>query len=264
MEGIKKAYNISKKQKKFMNGVLSVLRRNGFKTEYISHESFRIADNEHVFTSDFSYFADEYYQNSGSKIFEKVLKNVRDESHALSRMSDFTNGQTFLRFKITLPAFITNEVITEGFPGGLCRVMCYTADDIHGKYLKKSYVENWGFPPKVLFSSAERNMRGYFGRLKYTTVDLGRLKCVQFDTRSDEFTPSMMTCEGFFEYISPVIGRRFAVCIPSEDNFAAFSDPTDDELKKISAVNRKEYLNSSAPLSSSIFVFTPQGMEVLP
>ncbi|MBQ5330813.1 MAG: hypothetical protein J6F31_06145 [Oscillospiraceae bacterium] len=264
MDKITKLLTDERSQKRFANAVSSVLRRSGYTVKMHSCYFCTVSDGEYSVDMDYSYLGYGFNDLSVREVSEKALRAAKLEFETLGRLTSFTNGQNFLRFKAIAPESVTDDMITEDFPGGIKKVMCYTSDNIHGRILGREYMKKWDIPLKVLFSVADRNMSMHFERLRHKISNLGSKKCAEFTSDSTDFGASLVMCTDLYRHVSPIAGERFIVCIPSFDSFVAIEEPVERDTKLIADEMWDEDRRWSDSLTASVYLFTPQGTEVIP
>lgn len=264
MDDITQLLTTEKKAKKFRRNMPAYLRRNGYDVTVRSDFFYKVSNGTYTADMDFSHFFYSYSDKPADSVFEAAISTAADQFAALERMETFTNGQDHLRFRAMPPEAVTADMISEDFPGGIKKVLCYTSDNIHAHILSPEYARKWDMPPEVLFSVADRNMSMLFGKLPSKRFRIGAHECVEFYTDDNDFFPSLMMCGSFYGFVSSMIGQRFLLCIPSEVSFLAISSPMGSELTKIANEVWDENRSSSAPITSAMYLFTTQNVEVIP
>ena len=252
-----------KLSKKFNRLVRAELRRHGLEITSQRDDFCYITDGEGELS--FS-MADEKIAYSCSRSEDDVrafADRVKADFEMDKRMVSFTNGQNFLRITAMHQGEIGQGMIAADFVGGMKKVLCMTSDDRHARLVYEDILTEWDVPPEMLLSVADRNMSRLMTsqRLSCGTLDRG-LRYAQLGG-TDDFNAALMMCNGFYGYISPVVGTRFLLIAPSKDTVIAMTEPPFNVGAKFRDMVTEHNRWSSDPLTTNVYLYTSQGVEVV-
>lgn len=237
---------------------LSVAKR-GSKDYYI------VTDGNDTLGFDISAEKYEYAKSRDPYIADRLAERIINEFDILIRLVSFTNGQEFLRYTVVRSELVSKDMICEDFMGNLKKVICYTADNVHARYIDEGYMKKWDVPKEVLFSVADRNMCRLLRKTDISESSLNGaagLKCLDLKAEGNDFTAALMMCADFHSYLADKIGHRFLVAAPSKDNIIVMSEVTNNVLERLGAAIVGEYRWASRPLTTDIFLYTSMGTEI--
>ena len=239
-------------------------RKLGFSVARIKDNYCSVSDGERSLKFDISSEKYAYARTRSAVEAQKMAERVQADFDVLDRMVSFTNGQNFLRFTAVHSGEVKKGMISEDFMGCFRKVLCTTSDDIHARILDEKYLREWDIPAEVLFSVADRNMSRTLLKMTFNEgiIDEGsNIRFMELSAETGDFAAAMMTCSGFYDFASKRLGNRFLVIAPSKDTVAAMTEPVENIYSRFRDLVTESNRWSSEPLTTAVFLYTPQGIE---
>ncbi len=196
------------------------------------------------------------------KTLEFIL-SVKKDAEMYKRLVSFTNAQSYLRFLAVDEKAVTDKMIYTDFGGGLKKVMVFTNDNERFFFLEEKYLLKWAVPREVLFSVADRNMARFLDscEIKHFEITKG-VNALEISCNAKMLSASLMMCGGFRTKIHEKLGPKFLVLAPSRENIIVLDNITNNLLERLSTIIVKEYRHSKFPLTTNVFLFTPDSVKV--
>ncbi len=265
MAGLKERFESLINKDKFDAEFKNALKRHNFSViNKISDTLYELSSGTASFHVDIYDAKRQYDINKNDEQLEKVIRIIELQCVTESKMISFTNGQSLLRFIVMREDEIKQDYIYTDFVNGLKKVLVYTADDFALNMLNVNYMKKWGMPKEVLFSVADRNMCRLLDKAEIKEADLSdNVKAIEFNLPSKELCVSMMMCNEFRKVVYSRIGAKFLVLAPSREILLVLENITNNILEGLGNVIVNEYKKAKHPLSTNVFLYTPNDIQVV-
>lgn len=257
----------SRTDEKFNRLFRNVLKKNKYFVEKRGSRDYYYIKNEGGETLGFDVSSEkfEFARTKSPEAADKLMERIIRDFGILERLVSFTNGQEFLRFTVMRNEEIGKGMIYEPFIGDLCKVMCYTSDNVTACILSEQYMKRWDVPREVLFSVADRNMCRLMKKADFTEEIINKesdIRYLDFKAEGNDFTAAFIMCSDFHDYIAEKLGQRFLAAVPSKDNMTVMTEVGGERLVKLGSAAASEYKWASRPLTADIFLYTSSGIKV--
>jgi hypothetical protein len=168
-----------------------------------------------------------------------------------------------------MPMLYPEDVWHERFPnfvgvswvGDL--VVLYVVDESHAYwYIRDDLLESWGITADELHEIALRNLNRYFDEtpMEFTVAGEEDGPRLLLPRRPDAYNTARLLSEQFHEKLRAVLGREFAVGVPSRDFFVAVSLDSSETLEHVRKKVEDDFQQMDHPLSDRLLLITKDGV----
>lgn len=251
------------KKDKFGSEFKNLLKNHSLSVSEKIGGTYRLTNGVSEFTVNTSKARSEYERSPSPELLSSLMQKLEQEIDMEIRMVSFTNGQEFLRLAILREKDLRPGMISAEFAGGLCKVIVYTADDLELRTLDEAVLKRWGMPREVVFSVADRNMCRLLAKTKVKKTDLAEgVNAMEFDLPCKHLGVSFILCNDFRRIVYDYMGAKFLVVAPSCESILILENITNNILEKLGKEIVREYRRSSKPLTTDVFLFTPEKIQI--
>lgn len=263
MNGLMEKLNDVLKKDRFGSEFKNLLKKHSLTVSEKIGGIYKLTNGVSSFSVDTGKARAEYEKAPSPELLASLMQKLEQKIDMEIRMVSFTNGQEFLRLAVMREKDIRPEMISADFAGGLCKVIVYTADDMELRPLDEAVLKRWGMPREVVFSVADRNMCRLLAKtaVKKTNLTEG-VNAMEFDLPCKHLGVSFLLCNDFRRVVYEYMGAKFLVVAPSCESILILENITNNILEKLGKEIVREYRRSSKPLTTDVFLFTPEKIQI--
>lgn len=263
MNGLMEKLNDVLKKDRFGSEFKNLLKKHSLTVSEKIGGIYKLTNGVSSFSVDTEKTRAEYEKAPSPELLASLMQKLEQKIDMEIRMVSFTNGQEFLRLAVMREKDIRPEMISADFAGGLCKVIVYTADDMELRPLDEAVLKRWGMPREVVFSVADRNMCRLLAKtaVKKTNLTEG-VNAMEFDLPCKHLGVSFLLCNDFRRVVYEYMGAKFLVVAPSCESILILENITNNILEKLGKEIVREYRRSSKPLTTDVFLFTPEKIQI--
>lgn len=251
------------KKDKFGLEFKNLLKKHNLSVSEKLGERYRLTNGISEFTVNTQKARSEYESAPSPELLASLMEKLEQEIDMEIRMVSFTNGQEFLRLAVMREKDIQAGMISTDFVGGLRKTIVYTADDMELRPLDEAVLKRWGMPREVLFSVADRNMCRLLAKTKVKKMSIAEgVNAMEFELPCKHLGVSFILCNDFRRIVYEYMGAKFLVCAPSCDSILILENITNNILEKLGKEIVREYRRSQKPLTTDVFLFTPEKIQI--
>lgn len=221
----------------------------------------RIKRNGFSVSVDFSEAKKEFDETGGDFALNKLLERLDRNFSTMTREEEYEKLKASLLINLIPVEKLSGDFAARKFAGSLYSVLV-TPDKGGFTPVTRESLKLLDVPEAVAFAVGEKNLGAFLEQSETILKDGGKEKTWELLCQNSRLTASLAVCPEFYESIRETAGARFLVSVPSDDRMIIFPDVTNDRVEGFGGEIVSAYKSSANPLSTGIYLFTPDGIFV--
>lgn len=251
-------------QDKFLRVLKSTLKRHKMELgTQLSADLYEIKSGMVSFEIDVSKARVSYEETKSSDLLEQLLDKLAIDFITKYKLDSFKTAQSSIRLLLMRNDDIKSNYLTRDFIEDLKIVVAFASDGSGITPLDGSYARKWGIPVDVLFAVGDKNMCDILRKAEAVVSEIsGKIRVMEFPSATEELRAAFIACSFFQKLASSKLGSRFLVVFPSASTLLVIEDVMNNVIESFGPMIVKEFEASPKRLSTDVFLFTPNGIEI--
>lgn len=251
-------------QDKFLKVLKSTLKQHNMSLgAQLSPDVYEIKSGMVSFEIDVSDARISYEETKSTELLEQLLDKLAIDFVTKYKLDTFKTAQRSIRLLILRDEDVKPGYLVRDFIENLKIVVAFASGAPEIEPLDGVYAKKWGIPVDVLFAVGDKNMCDILRKTEMVVSELsGKIRVMEFPSVTDELRAAFAACSIFQKFVTAKLGSRFLAVLPSANSLLMIEDVMNDVIESFGPMIVKEFEASPKRLSTDVFLFTPNGIEV--
>lgn len=264
MKSWKGRVNMFFQQDKFPRVMKSTLKRHNMALgQQLSENVYEIKSGMVSFEIDVAEAQASYEETKSAELLEQLIDKLAIDFVTKYKLDSFKNAQSSIRLLLMRDEDIKPAYLAREFIENIKIVVAFASDSAGITPLDGSYARKWGIPVDVLFAVGDKNMCDILKKTEAVVSEIsGRIRVMEFPSATEELRAAFVACSYFRRLANHKMGTKFLAVFPSSSTLLVIEDVMNNVIESFGTMIIKEYEASPNRLSTDVFLFTPNGIEI--